>query len=508
MGRHSKRRARSRGGSDAARRVRQQGLDATGEDGRASAEVEAASAAAAAAEAAAAGLAHAAGDNGRESIVVETAGDARAAVAEVAERTRRVARVAAAARTAAAAASRAAAAARAAAAVRAATEAAGTAADAGAQAQGQRQEAWWASSRAAQAALRRWHATTAKIWEGKRCCALCGVGALGGSKQCDLKLQPPSRLPNGDAVQHAPVALQNFVTAQAAIGPDGQWWVCEWCRTSTVAAREHSVAFDCEYVRQLFRCHPSALAMLGFLDVHLDISRRLSGQVGQRITECILDGPLIRWSSDGQGSVTDAVTDVLAVCLAHNPLFQRFLCMLEVDGLGQRGVPVLSANVVDDIVQRGRRRDPQHGSRQRVMKEVLLTFMCSQPEGERMRNSNAVVRAGTLRLRDAGLTTRNLDVLPTGLDPLHLLDPEAITVETALFPYLFPAGVGGYAGMGGLATYIRRRMLGLLSPFTLHPPYVLLMCQVIAASYSDSICSTTLHDDLVDFTMHNFEAPF
>jgi hypothetical protein len=136
-----------------------------------------------------------------------------------------------------------------------------------------RQEAWWPSARPAQAALDRWHATTAKIWGGKRSYALCGVGALGGSQQSGLKLQPPSRLPNGEVAEHAPVALLNPVTAQAALGPDGQWWVCEWCRTSTEVAREHNVAFDAAYVRQLFRCYPSALSMLGFLDVHLDITR-------------------------------------------------------------------------------------------------------------------------------------------------------------------------------------------------------------------------------------------
>ena len=52
---------------------------------------------------------------------------------------------------------------------------------------------------------------------------LCGVGALGGSQQCGLKLQPPSRMANGEVAQHAPVALLNPVTAQTALGPDGRW---------------------------------------------------------------------------------------------------------------------------------------------------------------------------------------------------------------------------------------------------------------------------------------------
>jgi hypothetical protein len=98
-------------------------------------------------------------------------------------------------------------------------------------------------------------------------------------------------LPNSDVAQHGPVALLNFVTAEAALGPDGHWWVCEWCRKSTVAAREHNVAFDAEYVRQLFPCHPSTLSMLGFLDVHLDIKKMLvlfSCQTGYHAIFCPL----------------------------------------------------------------------------------------------------------------------------------------------------------------------------------------------------------------------------
>ncbi len=39
--------------------------------------------------------------------------------------------------------------------------------------------------------------------------------------------------------------------------------------------------------------------------------------------------------------------------LAYYPLYQRLFCMLEVESLGQHGMPVLNANVVQDIVQRG-----------------------------------------------------------------------------------------------------------------------------------------------------------
>ncbi len=36
-------------------------------------------------------------------------------------------------------------------------------------------------------------------------------------------------------------------------GSHGQWWVCTWCSKITVAAREHNVALNPEYVRQLLQ---------------------------------------------------------------------------------------------------------------------------------------------------------------------------------------------------------------------------------------------------------------
>jgi hypothetical protein len=45
--------------------------------------------------------------------------------------------------------------------------------------------------------------------------------------------------------------------------------------------------------------------------------------------------------------VHEAVREVLEVNLAHNPLFSRFRCIVELPDASSRGVPVLDAGVVD-----------------------------------------------------------------------------------------------------------------------------------------------------------------
>ncbi len=48
-----------------------------------------------------------------------------------------------------------------------------------------------------------------------------------------------------------------------------------------------------------------------------------------------------------------------------------------------------------------------------------------------------------------------------------------ITLETTLFPFLFPQGEGAYDGRISLNDYFKYRMSMLFFPFTLYEPYLL-----------------------------------
>jgi hypothetical protein len=182
-----------------------------------------------------------------------------------------------------------------------------------------RQEAWWEDAAAAQARLDEWDAKTSTIWGDKRCCALCGVGALGTTDFYQLRLQRPPQTEDGQLAPAPPALLLNSLTGSASVSADGQWWQCKTCRGNRAFAKDHNVSFRHEYFQQLSRCLPSALSQLGFLDVHLDIERRMSGCIGIPTNECLLDGPLIRWNEAGPDSMNMKMT----ACLLRSipPLF-------------------------------------------------------------------------------------------------------------------------------------------------------------------------------------------
>jgi hypothetical protein len=80
-----------------------------------------------------------------------------------------------------------------------------------------------------------------------------------------------------------------------------------------------------------------------------------------------------------------------------------------------------------------------------------------------------------MHVRAANLIEQVVDVLPSGLKVLHGFDADAITVELVLFPYVYTMGTRTFAGKGSLADCMRCCMRALLSPFTLHAPYLLPM---------------------------------
>jgi len=52
---------------------------------------------------------------------------------------------------------------------------------------------------------------------------------------------------------------------------------------------------------------------------------------------------------------------------------------------------------------------------------------------------------------------------------------QSLSLEMALFPFLFPHGHGSYDGIISFNEYLKYKTAALFSPFTLYKPYLLLM---------------------------------
>ncbi len=88
---------------------------------------------------------------------------------------------------------------------------------------------------------------------------------------------------------------------------------------------------------------------------------------------------------------------------------------------------------------------------------------------------------GNLWRRNVTNSTTTHEQFKVCIDSLQSNIP-FITLENALFPFLFPWGEGAYDGRIKLHDYFKYRMSMLFSPFTLYKPYLLFMydlCQSI-----------------------------
>jgi hypothetical protein len=78
----------------------------------------------------------------------------------------------------------------------------------------------------------------------------------------------------------------------------------------------------------------------------------------------------------------------------------------------------------------------------------------------------------TMRNNDNPLKTKRLLVREDDMCTNPTLN---MSLEKALFPFLFSHGCGAYDGIGGLLPYLKQRMSTLFYFFIIYPSYLLLM---------------------------------
>lgn len=69
---------------------------------------------------------------------------------------------------------------------------------------------------------------------------------------------------------------------------------------------------------------------------------------------------------------------------------QPAVCILEVENISRRGVPVLEADVIRSVVQRRQQRDPVRDRCQRAVSVVLLTLCAASWMGGACKDSHAL----------------------------------------------------------------------------------------------------------------------
>ena len=174
------------------------------------------------------------------------------------------------------------------------------------------------------------------------------------------------------------------------------------------------------------------------------------------------------------------MTSVVSHQLQSNALLHKYKTVMESDFPGDaRGVPVVGSVAVAGVMQRHQDNNPipYLGNGQTTAASALggvtdTGDMFSQDEYNHHSNANRVYYAGETQRRD-GLVERH----PCN-EQGHTASNPKLTIESGLFPLIFPHSIGFNVGIIALADCLAQRMQQLFSPFTLLKEYVLVMYQV------------------------------
>jgi hypothetical protein len=205
-------------------------------------------------------------------------------------------------------------------------------------------------------------------------------------------------------------------------------------------------------------------------------------------TNSLLDSPLIVWDNTyAQGFLLENVPPVLFQLLRHNlqtnPLIKRFQTILEYPH-PKYCVPVLSSDAISNIISDTVAKNPVQLPVGDDNAATLLStidfahFAYDNTLGQKQK-ANSTFDIGAVKLRETSTHERvRVKVDGTCTCNGEACSNSALTLETALFPFLFPFGKGFFNSSISLTAYLRMRMQALFTPFTLFLRYLLLMYQV------------------------------
>jgi hypothetical protein len=264
----------------------------------------------------------------------------------------------------------------------------------------------------------------------------------------------------------------------------------------------------------LFSVNVPHIEMLSIVDVnsvHL-LSRWNGFAHGVLENASLLDNPLITWNSHLAGEVKPSalpviVQHILRHNIINNPLLREYQSVLEFPH-PKYAVPVLGCAAIRHIIADNIAKAPIDIA---AMDENYVSSLLATSEfAHHTFDSNSCQPAtnlfdvGCVTLRKTGVQKRLL----LHADGLPALDQDNcnLSIETALFPFLFPFGRGAYVGRSGVSftEYLRMQMMAMFSPFTLFTLYLLLMYQ----ARKDFVLITGSRDVAYESAMKRYRKKF
>lgn len=176
--------------------------------------------------------------------------------------------------------------------------------------------------------------------------------------------------------------------------------------------------------------------------------------------------------------------DLLAFNVQNNPLYQSYKCMYEIPA-STLTFPIVTADVLARYLSQVQRRSPLFATSSGLEYPSGRLSLLSDLEAYEKLPATNKFKVGNLHARE------NDAILPyvIGSDSLPTLYNErGVTMEAAVFPYMFPHGSRFRTNQIKLGPYLKWRMSCMFTMFTICTVYPLLMYQL---RQLDIMCSST-----------------
>ena len=236
------------------------------------------------------------------------------------------------------------------------------------------------------------------------------------------------------------------------------------------------------YMKSIITTNLLHVQMLSFLDIAMHIQSKDWGfSVGKIVDTNLLSNHLFgcdttSYSSQSIEHLTSSLTPLLSQNLTTNPFFQTHVTVFE-QPQNSTSMCVLTQDVIQKIIGNATLQSISfsHMNVPQEVYDLALLFDMRTHEGPKkhanfycIRNVHIRNRIGSDKRREA-IAFRN-NTLNANIG--------GMTLESALFPFLFLHGNGAYDGRTTLSEYLKYRMSTLFSPFTLYKPYLLSMYDI------------------------------
>lgn len=302
-------------------------------------------------------------------------------------------------------------------------------------------------------------------------CSSCGVCSFERTKGKQLQLDD----------KHVKFACATLVHTADKNNIVTNWTHCSSCKKTK--RTRNVVILQPDYIHGILNSNQIHVQLLSIIDISISVATTANAVArGVLDRRSLLDNPLVCWSTNSLHSSIHLSSSPLKEILAHNinnnPIIQKYKTMAE-HSKNSASMCILSSETVTNIMKTYSANDPFELMQQAdALCDIAILDNMYNTSKRTAYNTDDTHEFGSIQLRDSSrIVERTIAFRYNGI-PSNDSEVKDITIESAMFPFLFPMGKGYYQGEMRFGDYLRMRINSMFSIYTLYKPYLLMMYQL------------------------------